>query len=167
MTMAGRTAPIIASRGDNCKFAHYIEGVSPARHIIFFDGVCGMCDRIVQFVLAHDRQGVFQFAALQTAIAAQRLAPFGKDPHDVDTVFVIADAAEPEARVLERGRAILFILRRLGGLWGVLALIAGILPTVILDFFYRRVAGNRYRIFGKLDACRVPSKEERERFLEG
>jgi predicted DCC family thiol-disulfide oxidoreductase YuxK len=142
--------------------------VTTARHILFFDGVCGMCDRIVQFVLAHDRQGLFQFAALQTAIAAERLKPFGKDPRDVDTVYVIADGAGAATggRVLERGRAILFILRQLGGVWGVLALLASIFPTVLIDFFYRRVAGNRYRIFGKLDACRVPSPEERARFLE-
>jgi predicted DCC family thiol-disulfide oxidoreductase YuxK len=164
--MAGRTERIIASQGDNRKFAHYIDGVEAARHILFFDGVCGMCDRIVQFVLARDRKRQFQFATLQSPIAARLLQPFGKDPSDVDTIYVIADADGDGARVMERGRAVLFILRRLGGAWGVLAAMAAIFPTALIDFFYRRVASNRYRVFGKLDACRIPSAEERTRFLE-
>lgn len=164
--MTGRTEPIIARQGDNRKFAHYIEGMD-GRHILFFDGVCGMCDRIVQFVLARDRKLRFRFATLQSPIASRLLQPFGKDPTDVDTVYVLVDPEGRGARVLERGRAMLFVLRQLGGAWGVMAALFGILPTALLDFFYRRVARNRYRIFGKLDACRIPSAEERARFLEG
>jgi predicted DCC family thiol-disulfide oxidoreductase YuxK len=137
-----------------------------AHHILFFDGVCGMCDRIVQFVLRHDRKHVFQFATLQSQFATKKLVPFGKDPSNVDTVYVLADAAGDKPRVLEQGRAILFVLRKLGGAWAVLALVAGILPTVLIDFVYRRVARNRYRVFGKLDTCRVPTADERARFLE-
>jgi predicted DCC family thiol-disulfide oxidoreductase YuxK len=136
------------------------------RHILFYDGVCGMCDRIVQFVLARDRKHVFQFAALQSAFAARQLGPFGKDVHDLDTVYVLVDAGSDGARVLDRGRAILFVLRQLGGVWGILGVMGSIFPRVVADFFYRRVAASRYRIFGKLDACRVPSPEERTRFLE-
>ena len=136
------------------------------RHILFYDGVCGMCDRIVQLVLARDRRRVFRFAALQSAVAAQTLARFGKDARDLDTVYVVVDAGSDGERVLERGRAMLFVLRQLGGAWGVLGAVGWIVPRVVADFFYRRVAASRYRVFGKLDACRVPSPEERGRFLE-
>jgi predicted DCC family thiol-disulfide oxidoreductase YuxK len=137
------------------------------RHIIFFDGVCGLCDRAVQFVLPRDRRGRFLFAPLQSAIAVEKLAPFGVDASDLDSVFVLADARGSSPRLLARGRAILFILRELGGAWGVLARLAGVAPTVVIDWFYRRVARSRYRLFGKLDACRLPAAGERERFLDG
>jgi predicted DCC family thiol-disulfide oxidoreductase YuxK len=139
--------------------------VSEARHILFYDGVCGMCDRIVQFVLAHDRRRRFAFATLQSDFAAGALQPFGKDPRDLDTVYVIADSDGDRRRILDRGRAIAFVLRELGGAWGVLGWIFALVPRFILDFFYRRVARNRYRVFGKLDACRVPTSDEKTRFL--
>jgi predicted DCC family thiol-disulfide oxidoreductase YuxK len=136
-------------------------------HLLFYDGVCGLCDRVVQFVLRHDRERVFQFAALQTATAERALQPYGRDPRVLDSVYVVADAGSDRARLIERGRAILFLMRHAGGVWRVLAALGSLLPTRVIDFLYRRVAGNRYRIFGKLESCRVPSPDERSRFLEG
>jgi predicted DCC family thiol-disulfide oxidoreductase YuxK len=128
-------------------------------YILFFDGVCGLCDRLVQFVLRHDRRKRFQFAALQGAAATQTLGHYGKDPEDLDTVYVLADG-----KLMQKGRAVLFILRKLGFPWS-LAAIFTIVPTPITDWFYDRVARSRYRIFGKLDACRLPTAEEKARFL--
>jgi predicted DCC family thiol-disulfide oxidoreductase YuxK len=128
--------------------------------IIFFDGVCGLCDRLVQFVLGRDRRRLFRFAALQSPFAATTLRRFGKDPTDLDTMYVL----DGEGQLRRKGRAILFVLRTLGWPWRALT-IAALLPTVVLDWFYDRVAKTRYRIFGKLEACRLPSAEERSRFL--
>lgn len=128
--------------------------------ILFYDGVCGLCDRLVQFVLRHDRRQRFRFAALQGEVAAQTLARFGKRPDDLDTMYVLTD----DGRLLFKGRAILFVLRELGLPWS-LAQIGGVLPTGLLDWLYDRVARNRYRLFGKRDACRLPSAEEKLRFL--
>jgi predicted DCC family thiol-disulfide oxidoreductase YuxK len=137
--------------------------------IIFFDGVCGLCDRLVQFVLRRDRRGTFHFAALQTGFAAATLRRFDRDPADLDTMYVLesrgTDHASDDARLLRKGRAILFVLRGLGGPWRVLAAAAGILPTAVLDFFYDRVAKTRYRLFGKRESCRLPSADERSRFV--
>jgi predicted DCC family thiol-disulfide oxidoreductase YuxK len=135
-------------------------------HLILYDGVCGLCDRLVQFVLRHDHRARFRFAALQSAVAAERLRRFGKEPTDLDTVYVIADADGAQPRLRQKGRAALFVLRALGGLFWLSAPLA-LLPTFVIDFFYDRVARSRYRIFGKLDACRLPTPAERARFLEG
>lgn len=128
--------------------------------ILFYDGVCGLCDRLVQFVLRHDRRAHFRFAALQGAAAAQTLAHFGKSPDDLDTMYVLTS----DGRLLQRARAILFVLGGLGLPWSIGA-IFGVLPTVVIDWFYNRVAKNRYRMFGKRESCRLPSGDERARFL--
>jgi predicted DCC family thiol-disulfide oxidoreductase YuxK len=130
------------------------------RHILFYDGVCGLCDRLVQFVLAHDRRARFAFAALQSRLAEETLARFGKDPRDLDTVYVLA----ADGRLLHKARAILFVLGQLGAPWSW-ARLCGLLPTRLLDWSYDRVAKNRYRMFGRRDACRLPSAEERSRFV--
>ncbi len=128
--------------------------------ILFFDGVCGLCDRLVQFVLRHDRRARFRFAQLQGDTAAATLARFGKDTRDLDTVYVLTD----DGRLLAKSRAIFYVLRVLGLPWSLVALF-GLLPTAITDWLYDRVAKNRYRIFGKLESCRLPSAEEKARFV--
>ena len=127
--------------------------------VLFFDGVCGLCDRLVQFVLRRDRRARFRFAALQSELAAATLARFGKDPRDLDTVYLLDGE-----RLLTKSRAIFFVLRALGLPWS-LAAVFGVLPAAITDWFYDRVAHNRYRIWGKRDQCRLPSADERARFL--
>ena len=128
--------------------------------ILFFDGVCGLCDRLVQFVLRRDRRRRFRFAALQSELARTTLDRFGKDARDLDTVYV----ATGDGRLLSKSRAIFFVLRALGLPWSLVA-VFGVLPTAVTDWFYDRVAHNRYRLFGKRDSCRLPSPDERARFL--
>ena len=128
--------------------------------ILFYDGVCGLCDRLVQFVLRHDRRARFRFAALQSDVATQTLGHFGKNPDDLDTVYVLTD----DGRLLSKARAIFFALKQLGFPWSLVAAFA-VLPTVIVDWLYDRVAKNRYRLWGKRDSCRLPSADERARFL--
>jgi predicted DCC family thiol-disulfide oxidoreductase YuxK len=128
--------------------------------ILFYDGVCGLCDRLVQFVLRRDRRALFRFAPLQSDAALQTLGHFGKDPRDLNTVYALTS----DGRLLRKGRAVLWVLRQLGFPWS-LAVAFGALPTAVLDWFYDRVARNRYRLFGRLDSCRLPSPAERARFL--
>jgi predicted DCC family thiol-disulfide oxidoreductase YuxK len=128
--------------------------------ILFFDGVCGLCDRLVQFVLRRDRRARFRFAALQSDVATQTLGHFGKNPDDLDTVYVLTD----DGALLSKSRAIFFVLRALGLPWSILAVFR-VLPSALTDWFYDRVAHNRYRIWGKRDSCRLPAADERARFL--
>lgn len=134
--------------------------------IILFDGVCGLCDRFVSLVLRRDAAGYFRFAPLQGELASAILTRHGRSPSELSTVVVVVDPETPSERLLIKSRAALFVLGSLGGSFS-LARPIGWLPTSLLDWFYDRIARNRYRIFGKSDACRLPNAQERGRFLEG
>ena len=134
--------------------------------IIFYDGVCGLCNRLVQFLLKHDKHARLRFASLQSDFAERVLRRNGFDPKDLDTLHVVENYDQPDERVLQRSNAILRAGRELGGVWGVLAAIARIVPRPLRDSFYGFVAQNRYRVFGKYDTCMLPDPNQRSRFLD-
>jgi predicted DCC family thiol-disulfide oxidoreductase YuxK len=133
--------------------------------ILLYDGICGLCDRVVQFVLPRDKKRRIRFATLQGETAASVLPRHGQDPAALDTFHLVLSPGTPNERVLSRGRGGARVLRLLGGAWGVVGLALAVVPTFLLDFGYGLVAKSRYRVFGKLDACRLPAPDERERFL--
>lgn len=138
-----------------------LQGLPP--RILFFDGVCAVCDRTVDWLLARDRQGVLRFATLQGETARRVATALPDFPRDIDTV-VLLDQSGPEPVLELRSRAIFAVLGALGGElrhWARLA----VLPRWLTDLLYRAFVRIRYRTFGKLDACRVPTPEERARFL--
>ena len=137
-----------------------------ANPIILYDGVCGLCNRLVQFLLKHDREGRLRFASLQSDFAATVLGRHGIDPKDLDTVHVIVNYDQPDERVLQRSDAILRAGRELGGFWGASSSIARVVPRPLRDIVYKLVATNRYRVFGKYDACMLPDANQRSRFLD-
>ena len=86
--------------------------------IILYDGVCGLCNRLNQFVLRRDREGIFRFASLQSPLAARILARHGSNPQDLDTVYVVLNhdltkQAQWDERLLPRSEAVIFVLKRL------------------------------------------------------
>lgn len=135
------------------------------QHLVLFDGVCGLCNRLVRFVLAHDRAGVFRFAALQGATGRALVARAGGDPDALGTFYVFERYSSGDGRVLARGRAALFIAAALGWPWKA-ARILGLVPTPLLDRVYDIVARSRYRIAGRGDRCLVPTPDVRERFID-
>ena len=137
-----------------------------ANPIVLYDGVCGLCNRSVQFLLKHDKGGRFRFASLQSNFAEKVLGRHGLDPKDLDTVHVVVNYDQPGERVLQRSDAILRAGRELGGFWGASSSIAKILPRPLRDLVYRFVATNRYRVFGKYDSCMLPDPSQRSRFLD-
>jgi predicted DCC family thiol-disulfide oxidoreductase YuxK len=134
--------------------------------VVFYDGTCGLCNRFVQFVLQRDHAGRVRFAPLQGELARQTLTARGRNPEDLDTVYVIADWGTPRERVLDRSRAVLHTVRQLGGGWGMLARIASLVPSPLANVIYRLVASTRYRIFGQAEVCVLPKPEWRTRFME-
>lgn len=139
--------------------------------IILYDGVCGLCNQLNQFVLRRDANGIFRFASLQSSFAARILTRHRADPQDLETVYVIVDhdpdkEAQPDERLLPRSDAVLFVLKRLGGTWKLLGFFLQLLPQVLRDAAYRLVARNRYHIFGRSETCILPSAEHRNRFLD-
>ncbi|WP_010496583.1 thiol-disulfide oxidoreductase DCC family protein [Paenibacillus elgii] len=128
--------------------------------IIFYDGVCGFCQRVVQFILPRDVKGCFRFVAIQSNLGNKVLKQHGLDPEELST-FVLLE----QGRVYTRSTAGLRVLRGLGGLWRLLyAFIA--VPRPLRDVVYRLIANNRYRIFGRTDSCMLPKPHQRTRFLE-
>ena len=134
-----------------------------ANPILLYDGVCGLCNRLVQFVLKHDSAARFRFASLQSGYATRLVQPHGVNPDDLDTVYV---TEAPEALPKSRSDALIFILHKLGGLWGAVATTLRIFPKPLRDCGYNIVARRRYRIFGKYEICPLPEKKYQNRFLD-
>jgi len=133
-----------------------ITGETP---IVFFDGVCGLCNSSVDFLLRHDHAGRLRFAPLQGETAA-RLLPVADRENLGSLVFWDA------GRTYRRSTAVVQILSRLGPAWRVLGGLLWVIPAPLRNGGYRAVAALRYRLFGKKEACRLPSPEERGRFLD-
>lgn len=127
--------------------------------IILFDGVCNLCNGSINAILKLDKAGVFRFAALQSDAGREQLKRFNLDKRPMTSVVLVE-----EGRHFEKSEAALRILKRLG--WPFKALYPlMLLPRPVRDLGYDLIAGNRYRIFGKRDACMMPTPEIRSRFL--
>ena len=135
-----------------------------AKHLILYDGVCGLCNGLVQFVLPRDRKDRFRFAPLQGELAKAMLRKFGKDPATLDTVYVIENFEGPRSRALDRDRAAIFVLERLGFPW-VLAWVFNVVPGFLRRPIYNFVARRRYRWFGKFNTIPLPPDEYAHKFL--
>jgi predicted DCC family thiol-disulfide oxidoreductase YuxK len=128
--------------------------------IVLFDGVCHLCNGSVNFIIERDPERRFRFAPIQSPIGQELLRRHDLPPDAIDTVVLI----EGE-KAYTRSTAALRIARRLGGLWPI-AYAWIIVPRPIRDAVYKLVARNRYKWFGKKDACMMPTPEVRERFLQ-
>ncbi|MCU1263907.1 MAG: thiol-disulfide oxidoreductase [Acidobacteria bacterium] len=133
--------------------------------IVLYDGVCGLCNRLVQFLLKRDKRDRLRFASLQSDFTAGILKRHGANPHDLDTVYVVVNYDEPDERLLARSDAILSLGRSLGGIWS-LAIVGKVLPRFLRDAIYKVVARNRYSVFGKFDSCMMPEGRYRRKFLD-
>lgn len=134
--------------------------------VVLYDGVCGLCNRLNQFILKRDRYNRFRFASLQSDTAAKLLQRHGADAIDLDTVYVLVDYGQPGEKLVSRSDAIIHVLQRLGGIWS-LAGASTILPKSVRDALYKIVATNRYRVFGKFDVCLMPEERFKHKFLDG
>lgn len=126
--------------------------------VVFFDGVCLLCNGFVDFLLRRDVERLFQFAPLQGE-RAKVLLP-AELHSDVNTVVLWS-----QGQVFTRSDAVLTVLTQLGGAWGLMK-VFWIVPRPLRDLAYRFVAGNRYRWFGRRETCRLPTAGERSRFLD-
>ena len=133
----------------------------PEPTVVYYDGVCGLCNRLVDFVIHRDPKARFRFAALQTPRGERAAARVGLPVGELHSVIV-----EDGGALLVRSDAVLRVWRRLGFPWSALAAAGAIVPRPIRDAMYRFVARRRYGWFGKSDTCRVPTPAERARFLE-
>ena len=126
---------------------------------VFFDGICGLCNYTVNWLLSHDREHKLRFAPLQGTTAGKIVD--GAIRNRLDTLVFVRDG-----RTFTRTAAVSRILMTLGGRWQVLGWLLWIIPWPIRDFGYGIVSRLRYRLFGKHESCRLPTPQERGRFLD-
>ena len=120
--------------------------------ILFYDGVCGLCNRLVQFVLQNDQQKIMQFAPLQgetAGVYAQRL------PASIQSLNTIVYFYPLGGRVYTKSSAIVRVLWDMGGKWRFLSILLWCVPFLIRDLCYWFVAKIRYRLFGKKESCYI------------
>ena len=135
------------------------------RHLILYDGVCGLCNRFNTFVLRRDPDGLFLFASLQSPLAAKVLAKYGRDPSDLDTLYLVEDYDTPDEALREKAHGALTIVAGLRTPLRLAALLR-VLPAWLLNPFYALVVRNRYRVFGRSDTCPMPAPAHQARFLD-
>jgi predicted DCC family thiol-disulfide oxidoreductase YuxK len=127
--------------------------------VVLFDGVCNFCNATINFVIEHDRAGYFKFAPLQSKLGEQLMGEHDIDRTGTDSVILVEDG-----KAYTHSDAALRIARRLDGIWSW-AYAFRVVPRFIRDAAYRLFARNRYRVFGRQDACMMPTREIRARFL--
>jgi predicted DCC family thiol-disulfide oxidoreductase YuxK len=128
--------------------------------VILFDGVCNLCNSSVQFVLRRDKKKQFLFGSLQGRYGQQVLNELNMPADDLHSFILKENNA-----VYTKSTAALRVLKILGGGWKFLYIFI-IVPRFIRDGVYGFIARNRYRWFGKKEACWVPTPELKSRFIE-
>lgn len=128
-------------------------------HVIIFDGVCNFCNSSINFIIKRDHSNKFVFAPMQSPAAKKLIADYNVENVGFDTFLLIKDG-----KCFYRTNAAIEIAQDLRGAWHLFKVFR-IIPRPIRDYFYRLFARNRYRIFGKTEACMVPTKELKNKFL--
>lgn len=142
-----------------CPNIGHLVHLRMAHPVIFFDGICNLCNAAVQFILKHDKAAVFKLAALQSPAANRLLADHPIDAAASNSILLLEDG-----KLYTRSTAALRIAKRLDGAWRLLYIFI-IVPAFVRDAIYNLVARNRYRIWGKQDSCMIPAPELQQRFL--
>jgi predicted DCC family thiol-disulfide oxidoreductase YuxK len=127
----------------------------PSQPIIFYDGLCGLCDKSVQFILKHDKHERFLFCALQSNYAQEVLG----NNISFDS-FILYD----NGKVYTQSTGALLTLKKLGGFWQLLYALV-VIPAFIRNTVYKYIAKNRYQWFGKYDVCKVPTPQQKKSFI--
>lgn len=136
--------------------------------VVLFDGVCNLCNASVNFIIDNDPAGYFKFASLQSSEAVKYISTCSheiernpEEEYDLMSSLILYE----NGTCYRQSTAALRIAKKLSAAWPLLYVLIAI-PAPARDMMYRWVARNRYRWFGKLDACRLPSPELRGRFLD-
>ncbi|UII79447.1 thiol-disulfide oxidoreductase DCC family protein [Flagellimonas sp. CMM7] len=130
------------------------------KKIILFDGVCNLCNGAIQFIIKRDKNDTFRYAALQSEIGERLIAERAIDTTKVDSIILI----EPGVAYFTKSDAALQISKGFGGFWKVMGIFTWI-PKSFRDVIYDLIAKNRYKWFGRKDACMIPTAELKAKFL--
>ncbi|MDP5229376.1 MAG: DCC1-like thiol-disulfide oxidoreductase family protein [Cellulophaga sp.] len=131
------------------------------KKIILFDGVCNLCNSSVQYIIKHDTKDEYRFAALQSEIGKKMIAERHIDTALLDSILLI----EPGVAYYAKSTAALMIGKSFGGFWSLVAIFEWI-PENFRNSVYDYIAKNRYKWYGKKDACMIPTPELKAKFLD-
>lgn len=132
------------------------------KKLILFDGVCNLCNSSVQYVIKHDKKNVFMFSALQSEAGQEIIKSFNIDTSKTDSILLYS----PENNsITSKSTAALKIASKLGFPRNIMSVFY-IIPPFIRNWVYVYVAKNRYKWYGKKDACMIPTPELKNKFLE-
>jgi predicted DCC family thiol-disulfide oxidoreductase YuxK len=134
--------------------------------VILYDGVCGLCNRTVQFILKRDHRDLFRFATLQSEFVKKILLRHSISTDKPESVCLVLKLGQVDEVVEVRSDAAIRIGRELGMFWRIVANMFAIFPQPVRDWAYDLIARSRYRIFGKYDTCPLPKAEDRHKFLD-
>jgi predicted DCC family thiol-disulfide oxidoreductase YuxK len=130
-----------------------------ANPVVFMDGDCVLCTQGAKIIARLDRAGEFRICPIQSSLGTSVLKHYGLEPDDPESWLYLVDG-----NAYTSLDAMIRAGRRMGG-WGRLAGVFGILPQPVQDWLYRRLARNRYRLFGRTDMCAVPDAGLKQRLL--
>ena len=130
------------------------------KKIILFDGVCNLCNGAITFIIKRDKNDVFRYAPLQSEVSKNLAAKHKIDLDKVDSIILVTDQS-----AVAKSTAALRIAKHLSGGWPLLAVFF-ILPTFLRNAVYDFIARNRYKWFGKKNACMIPTPELKSKFLD-
>jgi predicted DCC family thiol-disulfide oxidoreductase YuxK len=133
-------------------------------HLVLYDGVCGLCGWAVRWLLAHDPEQRLLFAPIQGETAASLGVVWDEDAPPSEASVLFVDSTGADTRIEHRSRAVAAALEAARA-WPVARRLIRWTPRPLADAVYRFVARVRYRVWGRHDECRIPSPEERARFL--
>ena len=131
------------------------------KKIILFDGVCNLCDSAVQMIIKHDTKDIFRFVELQSDLGQKIIQHLGIDIQKIDSIILY----QPDFAYYLKSEAAFEIAKDLSGIF-YFATLFSILPTSLNNYIYDYVAKNRYKWYGKKEACLIPTKEIQAKFLE-
>lgn len=131
----------------------------PSTNVILFDGICNFCNSSINFVMDRDKDDRFRFAALQSDSGVELQRKLGIDPEKIDSVVLVQGKMH-----YHKSTAALRIAKIMGFPYNLLYILI-IVPPFIRNIFYDIIAHYRYKWFGKKEACRIPTPEERAKFL--
>ncbi len=167
MTMENSTSGRSPAPGAESGFQKESKPAPQAVPVLYFDGVCGLCNGFVDFMMARDKRDLFRFATLQGKAGEAAIRDFA-----AATGKQAQEEGELRSFLLRQGKtlhwksdAVLLSLQNLGGPWRAVGLLR-ILPAGLRNLFYDFVAKHRYGWFGKKETCRLPTPAERARFLD-
>lgn len=128
--------------------------------VLFFDGVCNLCNGIVRFIVKHDRKRELLFASLQSPIGETAIKEATRQTGKQEDSVILYY----KGRFYTKSAAALHTLRLMGGAWSLLY-VAFIIPAFVRNGLYNWISRNRYRWFGKKEECMIPTPELEKRFL--